>query len=66
MVTFKKLGQLGRFGNQLFQYAALRGLATKNNFKLLIPSNKKEFHGQEYLLKNLSIPRKFFSNNFFF
>jgi D-alanyl-D-alanine carboxypeptidase len=32
MVTFHKLGELGRLGNQLFQYAALKGLASKTGY----------------------------------
>jgi hypothetical protein len=66
MITFSKLGQLGRLGNQLFQYAALRGLSVKKNFDLRIPDKMKSFHGQEYLMKNFSIPENFFSKNIFF
>ena len=65
MVFFSKLGQLGRLGNQLFQYAALRGLSIKNSYNISIPSNVSNFHGQEYLLKNFSIPEKFFSKKSF-
>ena len=32
MITFQNLGTHGRLGNQLFQYAALRGIAEKNNY----------------------------------
>ncbi len=38
MVTFHRLGENGRLGNQLFQYAALKGLATKNGYKMKIPN----------------------------
>ena len=33
MIGFNHLGRLGRFGNQMFQYAALRGIAANNNTK---------------------------------
>ena len=65
MITFRKLGQLGRLGNQLFQYAALRGLSVKKNYDLRIPEKMKSFHGQEYLMKEFSIPKIFFSKNIF-
>jgi len=38
MVTFTRLGQLGRLGNQLFQYAALRALSLKNGYDCYIPN----------------------------
>ena len=38
MITFHKLGELGRLGNQLFQYAALKGLASKNLYTAKIPN----------------------------
>ena len=37
MITFRKLGSLGRLGNQMFQYASLRGIAEKNNENWSIP-----------------------------
>src|SRR5210317_1432139 len=37
MITFKTLGSYGRLGNQLFQYAALRGIAANNNEQWKIP-----------------------------
>ena len=30
MIGFDHLGNLGRLGNQMFEYAALRGIAEKN------------------------------------
>ena len=61
MITFSKLGKLGRLGNQLFQYAAIRGLSIKNSYEFKIPKVVKNFHGQEYLLNNFSIPEDKFS-----
>lgn len=38
MISFNKLGQLGRLGNQMFQYAALKGIASYKNYEYSIPS----------------------------
>ena len=32
MLAFNHLGTLGRLGNQMFQYASLRGIAAKHNY----------------------------------
>lgn len=37
MIGFNLLGNLGRIGNQMFQYASLRGIAAKNNHEWIIP-----------------------------
>lgn len=37
MITFRKLGKLGRFGNQLFQYAGTRLYAEHNGFTWKMP-----------------------------
>lgn len=37
MVSFRKLGRFGRFGNQLFQYAGTRLYAELNGFKHAVP-----------------------------
>ena len=37
MLTMTSIGQLGRFGNQLFQYACLRICAAKSNAKVECP-----------------------------
>jgi hypothetical protein len=37
MLAFNHLGNLGRLGNQMFEYAALRGIAAKNNYDWCIP-----------------------------
>jgi hypothetical protein len=37
MISFRKFGRLGRFGNQLFQYAAVRLYAEKHNFRFALP-----------------------------
>jgi hypothetical protein len=56
MVTFHKLGELGRLGNQLFQYAALKGLASKNGYTAKIPNPQTmSWHGQVSLLDKFNI-----------
>ena len=42
MIGFNMLGQLGRLGNQMFQVASLRGIASKNNFNYAIPPSKNK------------------------
>lgn len=37
MITNLKIGYNGRFGNQIFQFAALFGIANKNGYEVLIP-----------------------------
>lgn len=37
MITFSMLGNHGRLGNQMFQYALLRAISSKNNFVFAIP-----------------------------
>ncbi len=40
-ITFSELGNRGRLGNQLFQYAAAKSYALKNNMSLFIPTDKE-------------------------
>jgi len=40
MITFNNLGQLGRLGNQLFQYASLKGIAASNNQEFMVPKSE--------------------------
>jgi hypothetical protein len=37
MISFNYLGNLGRLGNQMFQYAALKGIAKNRNYEFCIP-----------------------------
>lgn len=39
MISFNNLGHMGRLGNQMFQYSALKGIARKNQHQYSIPSN---------------------------
>ena len=56
MITFFELGKLGRLGNQLFQYAALRSLSLEKGYESKIPNpNTCEWHGQKCLLGEFNI-----------
>jgi len=60
MITFIELGRLGRLGNQLFQYAALRGLGLSRGYTTKIPDpSKRMWHGQTCLLDNFNIECEF-------
>lgn len=37
MIGFNELGRLGRLGNQMFQYASLKGIARNNGLEICIP-----------------------------
>ena len=37
MISFNSLGSMGRLGNQMFQYAALKGIATHKNYWYSVP-----------------------------
>ena len=39
MIGFNHIGTIGRFGNQMFQYAALKGIAGKHGYQYCIPKN---------------------------
>ena len=41
MITNKKIGYNGRFGNQLFQFSSLLGIADKVGFKAVVPKSNK-------------------------
>lgn len=42
MIGFNALGQMGRLGNQMFQYASLRGIASNNGYEICIPPPKMQ------------------------
>ena len=37
MIGFNHLGNLGRLGNQMFEFAALRGIAAEHGYNICIP-----------------------------
>lgn len=43
MLAFNYLGQLGRLGNQMFQYASLRGIARRRGYDFCIPNHNQVF-----------------------
>ena len=60
MIGFNALGQLGRLGNQMFQFAALKGIARHHDYQFCFPpsSNKNEWTDHQIL-----IPFKLSSTN---
>ena len=40
MLAFNNIGSLGRLGNQMFEYAALRGIAAKHGYDFMIPPSE--------------------------
>jgi len=51
MISFSNIGSLGRLGNQMFQYAALKGIATHNSIDYCLSSDTS-------LHKCFQIPKK--------
>ena len=43
MITFNYLGKLGQLGNQMFQYAATKGIATHLGYDFMIPDHDEIF-----------------------
>ena len=43
MIGFNHIGTIGRFGNQMFQYAALKGIAANRGFDYTIPPENAKF-----------------------
>ena len=41
MIGFNYLGKMGQLGNQMFQYAALRGIASKVGYEFMIPNHQE-------------------------
>lgn len=42
MITFSMLGNHGRLGNQMFQYAVLNSISLRNNFNFYIPKHNHQ------------------------
>jgi hypothetical protein len=51
MISFNNLGNLGRLGNQMFQYASLRGIAANREYDFCIPP-KNVFGVRDSNVKN--------------
>jgi len=56
-ISINNLGNLGRLGNQMFQYASLRGIAAKNKLDWIIPypEPKNKFNDQYHLFKTFEM-----------
>jgi len=72
MISFNQLGNLGRLGNQMFQYASLRGIAANRGFDFCIPpecsfgvsdSNVKNSDTNIHTAFDLSKVNKFLKSN---
>lgn len=50
MISMNKLGSMGRLGNQMFQYAALRSLAKKFNYEYCLPYFEGSLCGEDLTL----------------
>ena len=48
MIGFNGIGTIGRFGNQMFQYAALKGIAANRGFDYTIPPVNSEIQIDNY------------------
>ena len=42
MICFNNLGFLGRLGNQMFQYAAVKGIAAHHGYEAIIPNHDQK------------------------
>lgn len=57
MIGFNHLGVIGRLGNQMYQYAALRGIAAKHGYEFTIPeSNFKDEWNDHQLFDAFTLP----------
>ena len=64
MITFSKLGEYGRLGNQLFQMMILYSIQEKLGYEIKLPDYRnRTWHGQDCLLDNFNISAKFVDNN---
>lgn len=50
MISFNKIGSYGRLGNQMFQYAALKGIAAKHNYEFSIPPSNASNEWYDHML----------------
>jgi len=46
-ISYNRLGSNGRLGNQMFQYASLRGIAANNDYSWMVPSDDTQ-HRDNY------------------
>ena len=56
MIGYDRLGTNGRLGNQMFQYASLRGIAANNNLEFCIPPEDTVTHANYGLFDCFKLP----------
>ena len=42
MIGFDYLGKMGQLGNQMFQYASLKGIANNNGHEYCVPNHNEQ------------------------
>lgn len=52
MIGFNALGKLGRLGNQMFQYASLKGIAAHRGYEICIPASENKNEWTDHQLNN--------------
>ena len=52
MIGFNALGQMGRLGNQMFQFASLKGIARNNGYEYCIPPTRNQNEWTDHQLFN--------------
>tara|TARA_B100000965_G_scaffold273881_1_gene231903 strand:- start:5012 stop:5800 length:789 start_codon:yes stop_codon:yes gene_type:complete len=60
MIGFNALGKLGRLGNQMFQFASLKGIARNRGYNFCFPPSNNQHEYQDH---QLLIPFKLISTN---
>ena len=60
MIGFNALGKLGRLGNQMFQFASLKGIARNRGYNFCFPPSNNRHEYQDH---QLLIPFKLISTN---
>jgi len=53
MIGFNELGRLGRLGNQMFQYASLKGIARNRRYNICIPISKNQNEWTDHQLSSV-------------
>jgi hypothetical protein len=70
MIGFNHIGRHGRLGNQMFQYAALRGISSLKGYEFCIPESEFKNEWEDHqLFEAFSLPnlknKKFLSGNYY-
>ena len=52
MIGFNAIGQLGRLGNQMFQFAALKGIARNRGYEYCFPPTRNQNEWTDHQLFN--------------